>query len=140
MLCRWNRLCAFGERRYYAESGKSPVFPLDLRATKFFDRLRDRECLDTVKPPHSGDCAYKKPPVLLATGGLEVNFRDLYDSSNQSLSHSFGGYAKLLEDRVSWGADAEAIDADDLTLSADVFPPETGDAGFDSDALGTGSW
>ena len=61
----------------------------------------------------------------------------LYESS-QRRGHSLGGDAELFEDDVPWGADAEAVDADDLALSADIFPPETGDAGFDGHALGAG--
>ena len=48
------------------------------------------------------------------------------------------GHAEFLHHGVARGADAEAVDAEDLALGADVFPPQAGDAGFDGDALGAG--
>ena len=55
---------------------------------------------------------------------------------SQRLRHGLGSDAEFLEDCIAWGADTKAINGNDLTLSANVFPPEPGDAGFDSDALG----
>lgn len=58
--------------------------------------------------------------------------------SSQRLRDGFAGDAEFFEDGVARGANAEAVDTDDLALSADVFPPEAGDTGFDGDTLGAG--
>jgi len=51
-----------------------------------------------------------------------------------------GGDAEDFHDLRTWGAETEAIDADDLAVEADIFPPEGGDAGFDGDAGAAGGW
>ena len=53
----------------------------------------------------------------------------------------FGDTVRLEPDVVAAFPDAEAVNADDLALGADVFPPEAGDAGFDGPPFerGTGN-
>ena len=37
------------------------------------------------------------------------------------------GHPEFLHDRVARGAEAEAVDGEDLAVEADVFPPQAGD-------------
>ena len=50
------------------------------------------------------------------------------------------GDAEDFHDLSTRGAETEAIDADDLAVETDIFPPEGGDASFDGDAGAAGGW
>lgn len=62
----------------------------------------------------------------------------LLQQLQRRLGHLFCGYPKRLGDRVTWGGDAEAVDADGDSVAADVALPAEGCSGFHRDARGDG--
>src|SRR5438045_4180854 len=76
-----------------------------------------------VFPPKSRADCVTRVALLERLGGVD---------------HRLRGDAEHFHDLAARGAEAETVDADDLAVEADVFPPEAGDSGLDGDALAAG--